>query len=232
MIIYRDNPSTGGFKPAERQEFFVPLVAAMKEKTVWLAGIAWIPTTLAWVVLAIFWPTYANLIEGIPLVQVGLVMALLPVGAALGCLLGPMIARAIGYDKPVIWPWGIILVVLDLLTLKVTSLGLIAVIFFIIGFGGWMWIPLLLTTIYHLPKLSPRAVSLGISIILVLTQLGGYLGAVNIGAAAPTYGLGKVMEWSFVTPLLFTVLTLFIPETGRIATEKKAAAAKAAQQAG
>ena len=223
IVLFKENEAVGKIVPAQKKPFFQPIGEALKHRSVWLLGIGWPGTTLVWIAITTFWPTYAAEDLGISLEVSGVLLGLIPVGSIIGSLTAPKLADMIGVDKLMLWPWGLILPVMYFLPLVISNVPLIAICFFIAGYGAYAFVPVAMTHIYKLPGISPAAIGGGISFILTLTSLGGTLAGVLVKALYGSLGLAGALKVCCLSPLLWFATTIFLPEYGRKAMAKKAA---------
>ena len=223
IVLFKENEAVGKIVPAQKKPFFQPIGEALKHRSVWLLGIGWPGTTLVWIAITTFWPTYAAEDLGISLEVSGVLRGLIPVGSIIGSLTAPKLADMIGVDKLMLWPWGLILPVTYFLPLVISNVPLIAVCFFIAGYGAYAFVPVAMTHVYKLPGISPAAIGGGISFILTLTSLGGTLAGVLVKALYGSLGLAGALKVCCLSPLLWFATTIFLPEYGRKAMAKKAA---------
>ena len=223
IVLFKENEAVGKIVPAQKKPFFQPIGEALKHRSVWLLGIGWPGTTLVWIAITTFWPTYAAEDLGISLEVSGVLLGLIPVGSIIGSLTAPKLADMIGVDKLMLWPWGLILPVMYFLPLVISNVPLIAVCFFIAGYGAYAFVPVAMTHVYKLPGISPAAIGGGISFILTLTSLGGTLAGVLVNALYGSLGLAGALKVCCLSPLLWFATTIFLPEYGRKAMAKKAA---------
>ena len=223
IVLFKENEAVGKIVPAQKKPFFQPIGEALKHRSVWLLGIGWPGTTLVWIAITTFWPTYAAEDLGISLEVSGVLLGLIPVGSIIGSLTAPKLADMIGVDKLMLWPWGLILPVTYFLPLVISNVPLIAVCFFIAGYGAYAFVPVAMTHVYKLPGISPAAIGGGISFILTLTSLGGTLAGVLVKALYGSLGLAGALKVCCLSPLLWFATTIFLPEYGRKAMAKKAA---------
>lgn len=206
---------------------FEALKEAWSNKVVWLTSLAWPGTTIVWIAMFYFWPTYATSALNISLEQAGFVLSMIPVFSAIASLTSPILAKKIGYDKPLIWPWGIILPVCYYMMTVVTSIPLLCVFSALAGYGAYCFVPLAFTNIYKL-GMSRKAVTIGTSTILTFVSVGSAIAGTVVGALTTTFGLKTALAISCLTPIWFGVLTFFLPELGRKKMEEMAAQRAAA----
>lgn len=206
---------------------FAALKEAWSNKVVWLTSLAWPGTTIVWIAMFYFWPTYATTELGISLSQAGVVLAMIPVFSAIASLTSPMLAKKIGYDKPLIWTWGIILPICYFMMTRVTSIPLLCVFSAIAGYGAYCFVPLAFTNIYKL-GMSRKAVTLGTGTILTFVAVGSAIAGTVVGTLTAVFGLKNAIALSCLTPIWFGILTFFLPELGRKKMEQLAAQREAA----
>jgi sugar phosphate permease len=215
---------------AAAQSASKPAVSPLKEvlgnKVVWLTSLAWPGTTIVWIAMFYFWPTYVTQAHGLELRTAGLVLSMIPIFSAIASLTSPMLARKIGYDKPLICSWGIILPILYYMMTVVTNAPLLCLFAAIAGYGAYCFVPLAFTNVYKI-GLSRQAITIATGVILTFVAVGSAVAGTVIGTLTVTFGLKNALAISCLTPLWFGVLTLFLPELGY----KKMAALKAAAEA-
>ena len=193
------------------------ILSALKEawgsRVVWITGLAWPGTTIVWLAMFYYWPTYAVRNLGLELSQAGVVLSMIPVFSAIASLTSPKLAKRIGYDKPLICIWGFLLPVFYYLMTVLTSVPLLCVCSALAGYGAYCFVPLAFTNVYKI-GLSKPAVTIATGTILSLVSTGGAIAGTVIGALTATLGLQRAIAAACLTPLWFGVLTLFLPELG------------------
>lgn len=202
-----------------------PIKEVLSNKVVWLTSLAWPGTTIVWIAMFYFWPTYVTQTHGLELGTAGLVLSMIPIFSAIASLTSPILAKKIGYDKPLISSWGIILPVVYYLMTVVTNVPLLCLFAALAGYGAYCFVPLAFTNVYKL-GLSRQAITIATGVILTFVSVGSAVAGTVIGALTVTFGLRNALAISCLTPLWFGVLTLFLPELGH----KKMAALKAAAE--
>ncbi|MEL7657917.1 MAG: MFS transporter, partial [Bacillota bacterium] len=221
FFVYKENEAAGAIKLPGKQPFFEPLKRALKQKAVWLLLLGWPVTTLAWTAFSTFYPTYAVENLNISLTQAGWLIGIMAIAAAIACITSPKIAHWIGVDKLVIWPCGFILPVMFFLVLKVSSFPLLAVLFFILGYVAYAFVPVATTVIFKIPGIDAGAISASVSIIQTTTALGAAIAGIIISTLGTTsIGLYGALVVCGLSTIIFGILTLFLPEYGRKAMEK------------
>ena len=218
---------------APKSSIFHALKEAWTNRVVWLTGLAWPGTTIVWIAMFYYWPTYAIRTHGLELSQVGVVLSMIPIFSAIASLTSPKLAKKIGYDKPLICIWGFLLPVFYYLMTVLTSIPLLCLCSALAGYGAYCFVPLAFTNVYKI-GLSKPAITIATGTILTLVSVGIAIAGTVIGALTKTLGLQRAIAVACFTPLWFGVLTLFLPELGfkkmqelrRLAEEKKAAEAQ------
>lgn len=196
-------------------KFLEPLKEALKIKEVWLLAIAWPGTSLVWIAFYTFWPTFAMETYGMTLAQTGFVLGLFPIFSGIASFVAPTIANWLGYDRHMMWPWGFILPVAYFGMLQTDNMVILCICSIIAGFGAYAWVPTAFSVLYKLPNVKPRVVTLGTSCILTMVSVGSTLGGSLAGILGQSMGLYKAMAICCLSPILFGILTLFLPERGR-----------------
>jgi sugar phosphate permease len=198
---------------------------AMSSKVVWLTGLAWPGTIIIWIAMFYFYPTYATTILGLDLKTAGTILAMIPIFSAVASLTSPLLAKKIGYDKPLICIWGIILPVFYYMMTVAHSVPLLCLFSALAGYGCNCSVPLLFTNVYKV-GLSRQAVTIATGTIFVFITMGTAIAGTAVGALTSIFGIKGALNIACLAPLWFGVLTLFLPELGY----KKMAALKAAAE--
>ncbi|MGL4945077.1 MAG: MFS transporter, partial [Fusobacteriaceae bacterium] len=219
-IICKDNTEIADKKKDEKVSILEPLKEALRQKNILLLAFGWPGTSLTWIAIYTFWPTYAVESLGLTMTQAGMVLGFLPVASMISSLTTPIIAKKIGYDKPLICLSGFILPISYFAMLQTSNLTLLCLASFISGYAAYAFVPLAFTVLYKIPNLSSRAISLGTGFIFTLVGLGGALGGTLAGVLGSEFGLYKAISITCLTPFLFGILTLFLDETGEKAKNK------------
>jgi Na+/melibiose symporter-like transporter len=123
LVLYREtdvNPVPA--QSRQGSEDVKPLATALKQKSFWLVFLGWPWTVLIWVGMFYYWPSYAQGALNMTAAQSGFVVGLIPIFSCVASLTAPLIAKKIGYDKPLIWPWGFILPVLYFMMMVLINL--------------------------------------------------------------------------------------------------------------
>lgn len=217
-VIYREKEGQE-FKKSD-VKFLEPLKAALKRKEIWLLALGWPGTSLVWIATYTFWPTYATESLGLTLGEAGFVLGLFPIASAVASFISPSITNKIGYDKLMIWPWGFILPIAYFGMLQTGNMPILCICSIVAGFGAYAFVPIAFTSLYKIPDVKPRTVTLGISCILTMVGVGSSLGGTLAGIMGASMGLYNAMAICCLSPIIFGILTLFLPERGRKHMEK------------
>ena len=188
---------------------------ALKRKEIWLLALGWPGTTLVWIAFTTYWPTYATEIAGLSISSAGLAIGMIPIGSLVACLVSPTITNAIGYDKAMICPWGILLCVFYFLAMNTASLILLCVFFFLAGFGAFAFVPIAMSVPWKIKGLSSGAIAMGTAFILMIANIGGTLAGVVVNALMNAFSLKTALMICSFSPVLFFATTIFLPELGR-----------------
>ena len=206
---------------AQKVQFLAPLKEACSHRTIWLLALGWWGTGLIWNAVYSYWPTYVHDSFGIGTEVSGVILGILPIASIIGSLTSPKIADKIGYDKPMICIWGFILPVAYFCMMITSSIPLLCVAVFVAGYGAYAFVPIAFTSIYKIKGISPQAVSIGMAMIFTTNGVGGALGGTLSAALSQSMGLEGALKVCCLFPLIFGILTLFLPEMGRKAAEKE-----------
>ncbi|WP_028023771.1 MFS transporter [Enterovibrio calviensis] len=219
LFIAKDN-SANEQQTYEKVPVLQPLKEALQYKNTWILALAWPMTSLTWIAVYTFWPTYAVESLNLSITEAGMVLGLLPIGSAIACLVSPVMAQKWGYDKPLIVASGVVLPIAYYSLMLTNNVLLLSAATFIAGYAAYNFVPLAFTTLYK-TDMSPRAVSMGTGFIFSLVGLGGAAGGALTGWLGMQYGLETALSLTCITPGFFAVLTMFLTETGWKAEQKK-----------
>jgi Na+/melibiose symporter-like transporter len=219
IILYKDNPANP-VNLSKNDPVLEPFKEALKEKSVWLLSLGWPGTTLIWIAFTTFWPTFATESLGLTLSQAGIAVGMIPVGSLIACLVSPPLTNAIGYDKLMIWPWGIVLCFAYFFGTQTSNIILLSATFFLGGFASFAFVPPAFTILFKLKTLSTGGTSMGLSMIYTIANIGGALAGIVVGKLIGIMELKTALMWCCLSPMLFVCTTLFLPELGRKAMEK------------
>lgn len=213
-VVCKDKNENTVEKNSVKTPILEPLREALRQKNILLLAFGWPGTSLTWIAIYTFWPTYAVESLGLTMAQAGMVLGFLPVASMIASLTSPIIAKKIGYDKPIICLSGFILPISYFSMLQTSNITLLCLASFISGFAAYSFVPLAFTVLYKIPNLSSRAISLGTGFIFTLVGLGGALGGTLAGILGSEFGLYRAISLTCIAPFLFGILTLFLDETG------------------
>jgi len=214
LLLYRqDTPAAAHV--SSRSNGNQSLQIALKQKPFWLVFLAMPWTVLIWIGIFYYWPSYAQASLGLTAAQSGLVVSFIPIFSAVASLTGPKLAQKLGYDKPLIWPWGFVLPVLYFLMLRTQNLAVLCLFSALAGYGAYCYVPLVFTTLYKL-GLAPNVVAIGTAMTMTGISLGTAMGSGIIGWLITAFGgdIQKALTVCCLSPVIFGVLMLFIPERG------------------
>jgi len=222
-VLFGREQRSEAFEKAWNDRTVSPIREALKEKSVWLLALGWPGTSLVWIAMFTFWPTYAVEKLGLEMTQAGFVLSALPIGSMVASLIAPWMADKLGYDKPMIWAWGFVLPLFYFMMLPTSSVAVATIASFLAGFGAFAFVPVAFTLLYKLPGINPKTIAMGTGIIITIATLGATAGGVLSGVLAERLGnLYMALAICCLSPLTMGICGLFLPETGRKAMEKGA----------
>lgn len=225
LIFYQDNKK----RPAELaagDPIVTSLKEALRHKEFWLLALGWPGTSLVWIAFTTFWPTYAAQYASMTRTDIGSAIGMIPVGSLAATLGSVPLANAIGYDKLMIWPWGLLLPVFYIISLSTSDLAVLRIVFFLAGFGAFAFIPIAMGIPWKLPNISAPGIAMGISFIIMFANIGSGLAGVIVSALMASLSLKKALAICAFSPLIWFASTLFLPEFGRKHMERLATQAK------
>ncbi len=220
FILYKDNPDNPVQK-TDNEPFFSSLKEAVCEKCTWMLAFGWVGKGLVWIAMTTYWPTYAIQNLGLSEAQAGVAIGMIPVGSMVGCLVGPTIANAIGRDKPLMIIGGLIMAGTYAGAMISGSLVVASICFFLEGIISYTLVTLGLSQLYKLGTVSPGAVAVGNSVILTMANVGGTLAGIIVAAMMQSLPIKVALLTCCLSPLLWSVLIIFVPERGRKWQEKQ-----------
>lgn len=213
MIIYKEREGAE-FKKSDAP-VLAPLKEALSHKTVLMLTLSWPTVCIPWIAFFTFWPTYAVERFGFTMDQCGVILGVYPIASAIAALVSPFIAKRFKKDKSMIWPWGFVLPVSFLGMLFLNNPILLTLVSCIAGFASYAFVPMAFTTMYRIPGISSRAVTMAVSCALTTVGLGGALGGMLAGSLGESLGLFPALLICAVTPVVFGITTLFLPDYGK-----------------
>jgi len=207
---------------AAQAEAGSPIGAALKRKEFILLGVGIMGATIVYVAFLTFWPTYAIEERGLALTECGPVMSVVAVGSMIASSVAGVLSDKIGLRRPQPFIAGLLLPVACFAMLQFSSVGILTAIAFIVGFGIFIFWPVVFTIPYELKGISPQETAVGIGVILAIINAGAALGVQLAGIMIKSLGMYKTLALLCVTPLLLSVCTIMLPETGPRARAKAA----------
>ncbi len=213
MLIYKEREGAE-FKRSDAP-VLAPLKEALSHKAVLMLTLSWPAVSIPWIAFFTFWPTFAVETFGFTMEQCGLVLGVYPIASAIAALISPFLASKLKKDKLMIWPWGFIMPVAFLGMLLVNNIVVLTIASAIAGFASYAFVPMAFTTMYRIPGISPRAVTMAVSCALTTVGLGGALGGMLAGSLGQSMGLYSALLICSFAPLIFGITTLFLPDYGR-----------------
>lgn len=194
---------------------------ALKLKPMWLLAIAWPFSIIAWISIYTFWPTYAIENLGLTLSESGMILGLLPIFSMISSFATPFLAEKFGYEKPFMWGCGILLPIFYLSMLNTSNIALLCIASAAAGYVVYTYVPIGFSLLYKIPGIKSDVVSMGYSIIYTMLSVGGVLGGIVAGKLSSVMGLYMGMSICCCAPIVFGILTFFLPEYGRKYREKQ-----------
>lgn len=210
FFVYRERE--GAEFKRSNAPILAPLKEAMSHRTVRMITLSWPSVTIPWIAFFTFWPAFASAQYGFTREQCALILGVYPIASAVGALVSPFWAKKLSKDKHMIWPWGFVLPLMFLGMVFVNQVWLLIVISIIAGFASYAFVPMAFTAMYKIPGISPRAVTMAVSVALTTVGLGGALGGKLAGNLGASMGLMPALIICSLTPIIFGVTTLFLPE--------------------
>ena len=199
--------------------------AAAKHSAIYVLAFGWIGVNLTWIAFFTFWPTYATDVMGMSLTQAGIILAVFSIGGMVAALVTPIVCEKVGVDKPFIWAWGFLLPIFYYGMLPFKGMLLTGLFAFLAGFGAFSFIPPGISLPFKLKGIKPNEVSMALGILIVIVSVGAALGGIVPGSIFQATGsLHTALVVCCLTPLTLGILGLFLPERGRKALERDAAA--------
>jgi predicted MFS family arabinose efflux permease len=190
------------------------LVEAFKTKTFVLIALAYAFTGAGYIVMMTFWPSFALEYRGMDAEASGMVMGISAIGALIGSLLSGTLSDWLGRRKPVSMIAAVAVALVYLLLMFVESAPLMVALWFFVGLFMYSATPPLFAMAFEL-GLKPQIIGLGVSMLMVGSQLGMALGAQLAGILIGSFGLFISLFALAFIPILHAITLAFAPETGK-----------------
>lgn len=185
--------------------------AVARRPQVWYAGTIAFGAGLIWASFVTFWPTYAQDALGFSEGQAGFVFGFASIGVVPASLLSPVLLRRVGRRVPVII--GAALVQLPAYGLMLVIEPLPALVFIAIIQGcTWLYFPILLTSAYHLPRITPREIAVATGFIVVINSAGVTTGPALVGLLSEFIPLRAALSVVLAGPLLAIIGAILLGE--------------------
>lgn len=199
---------------------------ALKRSEFYLLGLTTMGGGTAYTAAIIFLPLYFVHDRGMSLAAAGSITAVLPAAGLLSNLSAGFLSDRMGVRKLFIWPAGLVLPFLYFAALSPLPVPIEIGVVFAVGYFAWFPFPILMAMPYELPGIRGEDVAVGQALVQAVSGMGIVVGPIvasYIANATGSYGDG-ILALS-VLPVLFTVGSVFLPETGSRARARAQAAA-------
>ena len=198
---------------ATQREARSPIGSVLRRKEIMLLGGGIAGAFIAYVALLTFWPTYAIEEKGLSLTACGQILSMTSVGAMIASFAGGIISDKIGLRRPQLFFTSFLLPAACFAMLQFDSPGILTVIASIVGFGAFSSMPVLLASPFEL-GLKPQEIAVSIGVLLTIISAGTAVGAQLTGIMIELLGMYTTLATLCAAPLIMTVCTMMLPETG------------------
>ena len=206
---------------ATQREAGSPIGLVLRRKEIILLGGGIAGAFVAYAALLTFWPTYAIEEKGLALTACGQILSMTWVGAMIASFAGGITSDKIGLRRPQLFFASFLLPAACFAMLQFDSPGILTVIAFIVGFGAFSSMPVLMAIPFEL-GLKPREIAVSIGALLAIISAGIAVGAQLTGIMIESLGMYTALATLCAAPLIMTVCTMMLPETGPRARAKAA----------
>lgn len=199
--------------------------SALRRPEYYLLGLASLGGATAYLACLLFLPTFLVQERGLSLQTAGLVSAVFPAAGLVSNVASGFVSDRVGRRKVFIWPAGLILPFLYVLTVAPLPVALLVPVVFLLGFFAWLPFPSIASIAYELPGVRPAEIAVGQALQQAIAGAGILCGPIIVGQVADLAGtLRAGIIVIGLLPLLFTVACLWLPDTGPKARARPAIA--------
>ena len=204
----------------QSQEAVTPLSpgeiwSVLKNKTVFLLGLADTACFSMYVALTGWLPTFYNEARGMSLTQAGFLTSLLPFMGIFAVLLGGFLPLRIRPRRLFFIVPGVMAGVGGLGSFLIDNLAITYFAVILMGLGAWLYVPSLLTLPIELPGMTPQKVALAWGWIMTASGVGTFISPLVVGimrdstgSFTPGFLIFGLLAW-----FLF-VVGFLLPSTG------------------
>ncbi|MDA0302481.1 MAG: MFS transporter, partial [Chloroflexi bacterium] len=189
--------------------------SALRRPEYYLLGLAALGGATAYLACLLFLPTFLVEERGLSLQTAGFVSAVFPAAGLVSNVASGFISDRVGRRKVFIWPAGLILPFLYVLTVAPLPVALLVPVVFLLGFFAWLPFPSIASIAYELPGVRPAEIAVGQALQQAIAGAGILCGPIIVGQVAALSGslrLGIIVIG--LLPILFTIACVWLPDTG------------------
>jgi len=189
--------------------------SALRRPEYYLLGLASLGGATAYLACLLFLPTFLVQERGLSLQTAGFVSAVFPAAGLVSNVASGFVSDRVGRRKVFIWPAGLILPFLYVLTVAPLPVVLLVPVVFLLGFFAWLPFPSIASIAYELPGVRPAEIAVGQALQQAIAGAGILCGPIIVAQVADLAGtLRAGIIVIGLLPILFSVACLWLPDTG------------------
>ena len=187
----------------------------LRNRTVFLLGIADAACFSLYVALTGWLPTFYNETRGMSLTEAGLIISVLPFVGIFGVLLGGVLPAKIESRRLFFIVPGALVGLGGLGSFLLGDLSLIYLSVILLGLGAWLYQPMLMTLPMELPGMTPQRVAIAWGWFMTTSGVTTFISPLAVGALRdgtgsfiPGFLIFGVLAWFLL------IVGLLLPKTG------------------
>jgi predicted MFS family arabinose efflux permease len=189
--------------------------SALRRPEYYLLGLASLGGATAYLACLLFLPTFLVQERELSLQTAGLVSAVFPAAGLVSNVASGFVSDRVGRRKIFIWPSGLILPFLYVLTVSSLPVWALVPVVFLLGFFAWLPFPSIASIAYELPNVRPAEIAVGQALQQAVSGAGILCGPIIVGQVAAYAGSLRVGIIAIgMLPILFALTCLWLPDTG------------------
>lgn len=191
------------------------MAMAVRSRTVLLLGLADGAAFAHYLALTTWLPTYYNEVFGMSLTKAGYIVGIISVVGVIGSLTGGFLSARLGIRKPFLVIPGAMVGLAGVGSFLFQNEAIIYAAVIVLGFGSFLYLPVLLTVPMELKGISEGQVAVAWATMFAVASGIAIIGPMTVGFMTDGFGsfVPGFMLWA-VLSLGLLVVGLMVPETG------------------
>ena len=209
ILLGRERPGTEPRAQEATRDLGIVL-GALRYRDLWIVGLGFLGTNLAWSAFLSFYPTLMLETYGVALTWSGAILAIgVLVGGWVGLGFGVLVMRR-GNTRGLLRILGVLMAVTYVAMTLTGNIPVLVVLTVLNGVAWGFW-PLLFTVPFHLPNIQPRELAVSVAFIMTMTSCGGAFGPLAAGFLQEALGdAGRTLMILSFTSLSLTGAGIFL----------------------